>query len=132
MKINYTINSHETVEIDVTPEVFEALKQTAKTIGNASRIERRYRNAANEEEVLEYCDEAADKEANPLYLLEAQEGRKALVQEVHLLPQRDRDLLIRYFYDCRTCAQIGREEKVSAQAINRRLARVCEQIRKRL
>ncbi len=84
------------------------------------------------DEVTALGDVLADRGASPASALEREENRKVLTEAVRRLPDRERTVLVQYYIDNYTLAQIGDALGVTESRVSQIHARAVVHLRARL
>lgn len=128
MKIKYEYVTGETVEIEVQDNIAKVAIEMDRDIRNSNRRETGKHNSV--EELADKGTQLSDDRVDIPSFIERQEMRQALHKALdNLLPQQ-RELIQKIYFEGRTMADISREEDVTVNAIQNRLNKIREKLRK--
>lgn len=130
MKIKYDFITGEVVEIDVSESIGEVSIEIDRQIYNSDHREtRRHESYSSNNDKKEILDDlTVDVEGEVMQNIENEVLYKAIKQ----LQPNQQELLYKVFFEEKTMAAIAREEKVSAKAIQVRIKKIKNRLKKLL
>lgn len=128
MNIKYEFLTGETLEIEVSDDIGGASIELDREIYNSDHREtRRHKSVENlQEQGIQLIDQKADV----ISTLEKLEAREILQNALAKLLPQQRALINKVFIEGKTMASIAREEGVTAKAIQDRVSKVKNRLRK--
>ena len=130
MKIVYQFVTGESVEVEVMDAVAEVAASIDRDIKNNNRRERRIHNSV--EELAESGIQLADDRVDIHSAVEEHEIKTALYKALDQLLPQQKELIQKVFFEGRTMTDIAREEGVTINAVQNRLNKIHERLRKAL
>lgn len=128
MNIKYEFVTGEVVEIEVSEEIGEVSIEIDREINNSNRREARrhesYSDDNDKQGVLQDLTVNVEEEAIKSI------ANEALYKAIKQLQPQQQKLLYKVFFEDRTMADIAREEGVSAKAIQERVKKIKNKLRK--
>lgn len=128
MKIKYQFVTGDSVEIEVPDSIGKVAVRADMDIQNNNRKETRKHKSL--EKLHENGTQLSDENADIHSIFEQKEARRSLYKALGNLPPQQRELIQKVFFEGQKMADIAREEGVSSQAVQERLAKIRLKLRK--
>jgi RNA polymerase sigma factor (sigma-70 family) len=129
MKVKYVLADGRTVEVEVTEEVARALVDHRRADESAARVSRRHNEASLDEFRDEYDWEPADLTKCVETQVIQRERASALWSAIAGLTEKQRELVIMYYFEDKTERQIASLLGINRSNVNRRLETIKKSLR---
>lgn len=128
MNIRYEFVTGEIVEVEVPNDIGEVSIELDRAIYNSNHRETRRHNSV--ENLQDQGIQLIDQRADVITAIEKLETRKTLQNALAKLLPQQLELIQKVFIEGRTMASIAREEGVTAKAIQDRVNKIKNRLRK--
>lgn len=133
MKINYEFVTGEKFELEVDDSIGEIVIELEVLQSRRNRTETRRHNSLESMQEQQqgrsprqFVDETVDIEQ---FVINSDE-RERLHHAIGLLEDRDRLIILQYYFEDRTMAEIGQKIGISAMAVSKRLKKIPEKLKR--
>ncbi len=132
MKINYEFVTGEKLELEVDDSVGKIVIEMEVLQSRRNRTETRRHNSLEsmqEQQQGRSPSQFVDEKVDIEQFIVASDERERLHQAIGLLEDRDRLIVLQYYFENRTMEDIGREIGISAMAVSKRLKKIPEKLK---
>jgi len=133
MRIKYEFITGEKLEIEVDDSIGEIVIEMDELLSRRNRAETRRHNSLefmqenrDEHSPRQFTDEKADIEQ---MIIDSDE-KERLHRAIQKLDSKDSAIIMKYYFEDKTMAEIGMEMGMSAVAVSKRLKKIPDRIKK--